>query len=105
MTIAAPRLPAIAPAFAASSLIHVAVAVTLFGLVSTGRQGDGEGWYVDRFRVEIETPAPVVCDVIRWPGSIPPGSLAIDKTAGLDLVASWGASCRSPTHSRSSSMI
>ena len=41
MTIAA-RLPAIAPAFAASSLIHVAVAVTLFGLVSTGRQGDGD---------------------------------------------------------------
>ncbi|HEX6852708.1 MAG TPA: hypothetical protein VF139_15030 [Candidatus Polarisedimenticolaceae bacterium] len=58
-----------------------------------GRQGDGEGWYVDRFRVEIETPAPLVCNVIRWPGSIPEGSLTLDKAAGSDLVASWGASC------------
>ena len=57
------------------------------------RQGDGEGWYVDRFKVEIETPAPLVCDVVRWPGSIAAGSLTIDKTAGSDLVASWGASC------------
>jgi hypothetical protein len=57
------------------------------------RQGDGEGWYVDRFRVEVETPAPVVCDVIRWPGSIPQGSLTIDRGVGADLVASWGASC------------
>jgi hypothetical protein len=57
------------------------------------RQGDGEGWYVDRFKVEIETPAPIVCDVIRWPGSIPAGSLEIGKTAGIELVASWGESC------------
>ena len=56
-------------------------------------QGDGEGWYVDRFKVEIEAPAPLVCDVIRWPGSIPAGSLTIDKTAGSELVASWGAAC------------
>jgi hypothetical protein len=61
------------------------------------RQGDGEGWYIDRVKVEIEKPGPVTCDVIRWPGSIPAGSLAIDKTAGVELVASWGASCNEST--------
>ncbi|HEX4826274.1 MAG TPA: hypothetical protein VFV19_18385 [Candidatus Polarisedimenticolaceae bacterium] len=64
----------------------------VFGSDSS-RQGDGEGWYVDRFKVEIETAAPLVCDVIPWPGSVPDGSLTIDKTAGSDLLASWGASC------------
>ncbi|MBK9116813.1 MAG: energy transducer TonB [Betaproteobacteria bacterium] len=42
MTIAARRPAAIAPAFAASLVIHGAVAVALFGLVATGRQGDGD---------------------------------------------------------------
>lgn len=42
MTTAARRPPAIAPAFAASLVVHGAVAVALFGLVATGRPGDGD---------------------------------------------------------------
>jgi len=42
MTTALRRPPAIAPAFVASLVIHVAVGVALFGLIATGRQGPGE---------------------------------------------------------------
>jgi hypothetical protein len=57
------------------------------------RQNDGEGWYIDRVRLEIEEPGLHVCDVVRWPGSIPSGSLRLDKAGAGDLQATWSDSC------------
>jgi len=56
------------------------------------RQGDGEGWYVDRVTFEIEEPGIPTCDVIRWPGSVP-ATVTVDKAGAGEVSVAWGDAC------------
>jgi len=55
------------------------------------KQGDGEGWYIDQVRVEIQEPGMATCDIVRWPGSVP--ETATFDRVGSDIQASWSDAC------------
>ncbi len=56
------------------------------------KRHNGEGWYVDQVKIEMEEMGAAICQVIRWPGSITV-PVTFDLMAGGEIQAVWGDSC------------